>query len=66
MMHETGEHGASQLSLSEDRRVYLRYLRGVHDDEHFMAARHDQLCAPADDVEQLQYEVEMLANYGVA
>jgi hypothetical protein len=66
MMHETGEYGASQLSLSEDRRIYLRYLRQIHDDEHFLLARHDQLSAPCDDVDRLVFEVEMLANYGVA
>ena len=65
-MYEQGDRNNTSLSLSEERRAYLQYLRSVHDDEGFRLARNDRLCPPAAEIREFIVECEMLANYGVA
>lgn len=64
-MNDSGERNNASISLSEERRAYLQYLRSVHDDEGFRLARNDQLGPPQAEVREFLVECEMLANYGV-
>lgn len=70
-MHEMGEWGSMPQrggvsSPTKDRLVYLEHIRGAHDDEGFRLALTNQMRAPEVEIERLVWEVEMLANYGVA
>lgn len=62
-----GEWGTSRSTAnpSRDRRVYVDYLREVHDEAGFRLACIDALAPPEEEIEELVYEAEMLANYGV-
>ncbi len=64
-MHDMGEWGSSRATVSPERRRYVEHLRSIHDRDGFLKACADETVATTEEVEELLFEAEMLANYDV-